>query len=224
MTMPTGSTAETPRRRLPRAERRQQILEVALEQFARDGYSESSIDRLAAAAGVTPPVLYQHFASKQDLFLAVLAAQLTLLAQAIGAADDPSSASLEQRLIDAAHAVVGFATERPSGWRLLRRTPPAEPRIAAAYREIRLGMRRRTAETTQRDPDFSPPPGVGRRVAAEFFGELQWTAFEALGDRAATDQELTDEALVRVFMDFIWVGLQQFRQGNHWQPPATMGQ
>lgn len=58
--------------RLPRAQRRAQLLDVASAQFARDGYHRTSMDAIAAAAGVTKPVLYQHFTSKEDLYLAVV--------------------------------------------------------------------------------------------------------------------------------------------------------
>lgn len=58
--------------RMPRAKRRAQLLTIATIQFVRDGYQASSMDDIAAAAGVTKPVLYQHFDSKDDLYLAVL--------------------------------------------------------------------------------------------------------------------------------------------------------
>jgi AcrR family transcriptional regulator len=54
--------------RLPAAERRRQLLDVALEMFAARGYHETSMNDVAEAAGVTKPVLYQHFASKRALY------------------------------------------------------------------------------------------------------------------------------------------------------------
>jgi len=58
--------------RLPAAERRRQLLDVALERFAADGFHHTSMNDLAEAAGVTKPVLYQHFASKRELYLELL--------------------------------------------------------------------------------------------------------------------------------------------------------
>ena len=58
--------------RLPAAERRALILQVAGELFARDGYAGTRLDDVAAAADVTKPVLYRHFAGKQALYLALL--------------------------------------------------------------------------------------------------------------------------------------------------------
>ena len=58
--------------RLPASARREQILDVSVQVFARNGFHSTSMNDVADAAGVTKPVLYQHFDSKQDLYLALL--------------------------------------------------------------------------------------------------------------------------------------------------------
>ena len=58
--------------RLPASARREQILDVAVQVFARNGFHGTSMNDVAEAAGVTKPVLYQHFVSKQELHLALL--------------------------------------------------------------------------------------------------------------------------------------------------------
>ena len=58
--------------RLPAQARREQILDVAVEVFARNGFHGTSMNDVAEAAGVTKPVLYQHFDSKQALYLALI--------------------------------------------------------------------------------------------------------------------------------------------------------
>ena len=58
--------------RLAPDERRRQLLDVACIEFAERGFYATSMDDLAAAAGVTKPVFYQHFSSKRALFIAVL--------------------------------------------------------------------------------------------------------------------------------------------------------
>ena len=58
--------------RLPAAERRQQLVDTALTLFAERGMHGTSMDDIAEAAGVTKPVLYQHFRSKRALFLELL--------------------------------------------------------------------------------------------------------------------------------------------------------
>ena len=58
--------------RLSASARREQLLDVALAAFARNGYHETSMNDIADAAGVTKPVLYQHFESKRELYQALL--------------------------------------------------------------------------------------------------------------------------------------------------------
>lgn len=58
--------------RLPGPQRRRQLLDVALETFGVGGYAEASMADIARAAGITKPVVYQHFTSKRALFLEVL--------------------------------------------------------------------------------------------------------------------------------------------------------
>jgi hypothetical protein len=61
-----------PRPRLPASQRREQLLEVAGSRFAEHGYYGLSMEQLAEAAGVSKPVLYQHFPSKRELYLALV--------------------------------------------------------------------------------------------------------------------------------------------------------
>ena len=66
-------TAARPRGgRMPRRERRVQLLESALEVFVAQGYHAAAMDDIAERAGVSKPVLYQHFPGKQELYLALL--------------------------------------------------------------------------------------------------------------------------------------------------------
>jgi AcrR family transcriptional regulator len=61
-----------PATRLPAARRREQLLEVALDVFGEQGFHLASMNDVAEAAGVTKPVLYQHFRSKRDLYRELL--------------------------------------------------------------------------------------------------------------------------------------------------------
>lgn len=58
--------------RLPASKRREQLLDVALELFAAKGYARATTAELAKAAGVTEPIIYRHFQSKRDLFIALV--------------------------------------------------------------------------------------------------------------------------------------------------------
>ncbi|MGH9269747.1 MAG: TetR/AcrR family transcriptional regulator, partial [Ilumatobacteraceae bacterium] len=67
-------TSASPRRgtRLPRSARRAQLLDAALEVFVAQGYHAAAMDEIAERAGVSKPVLYQHFPSKLELYIALL--------------------------------------------------------------------------------------------------------------------------------------------------------
>lgn len=58
--------------RMPGEDRRRQLLQVAIESFARNGFSGTKTKDIAAAAGVSEAILFRHFASKEDLYHAIL--------------------------------------------------------------------------------------------------------------------------------------------------------
>lgn len=59
--------------RLPAAERREQLLDCAADVFSKQGYARATTSQLAKSAGVTEPIIYRHFKSKRDLFVALIA-------------------------------------------------------------------------------------------------------------------------------------------------------
>jgi AcrR family transcriptional regulator len=76
-----------PVRRLRRPERREQILAAATRAFARAGFAATSLDDVAAEAGITRVILYRHFESKDDMYRAVLDRARIRLAEAVGTDD-----------------------------------------------------------------------------------------------------------------------------------------
>lgn len=66
------TSAQIDRKRIPAAERRATILRAAGPLFARQGYAGARLDDVAAAVGVTKPILYRHFDSKKALYVALL--------------------------------------------------------------------------------------------------------------------------------------------------------
>jgi AcrR family transcriptional regulator len=75
---PSAATAPTARNRLSGSERREAIIEAALCLFSEKGFRGVTTRELAAAVGVTEPVLYQHFKTKSDLFRALVETQCDL--------------------------------------------------------------------------------------------------------------------------------------------------
>jgi len=79
--------------RLPAAERRRQLLDMALAAFSAGGFHATSMDDVAGAAGITKPVLYQHFQSKRALYVELLddvgGQLMDTIAKAAAQADGP---------------------------------------------------------------------------------------------------------------------------------------
>jgi AcrR family transcriptional regulator len=68
----TVTNTRLPSSRMPSEDRRRQLLRVAVENFAQNGFSGTKTKDIAAAAGVSEAILFRHFASKEDLYHAIL--------------------------------------------------------------------------------------------------------------------------------------------------------
>jgi AcrR family transcriptional regulator len=107
-----------PKSRLPRDERRAQLLVAALEIFTSSGYHAASMDEIAERASVSKPVLYQHFPSKLDLYLAVLDLHIDSLVFAIQKAI-ASTRDNRNRVKATIEAYFGFIEGEGEAFRLL---------------------------------------------------------------------------------------------------------
>jgi AcrR family transcriptional regulator len=115
--------------RMPRAQRREQILGAATRAFASAGFTNTGLDVIAAEAGVTPVILYRHFASKADLYRAVLESCGARLQEVVGA-DDFDDTTIP--------ALLRAASEDPAAFRLLFRYAPREPEFRDVIETSRL--------------------------------------------------------------------------------------
>lgn len=104
--------------RLPAARRKEQLLEVALPVFAERGFHLTSMNDVADAAGVTKPVLYQHFASKRGLYLELLRSVGDRLMAAIHAATAQADHPREQ-VENGLRAYFTFVSDHPDAYRLM---------------------------------------------------------------------------------------------------------
>jgi AcrR family transcriptional regulator len=126
--MTANGVTATGSRRLPRAARREQILTAATEAFARSGFAATSLDDVAAEAGVTRMVVYTHFESKTALYQAALDRTGDRLRSATNA-PDYGDLSID--------ALLSVAAEDPAGFRLLFRHAAREPEFRAEADRIR---------------------------------------------------------------------------------------
>ena len=117
--------------RLPRDERRGQLLVAASEVFVDRGYHAAGMDEIADRAGVSKPVLYQHFSSKLELYLAVLARHVENLVSGVRQALRTTTDN-RQRLRAAVQAFFDFIEHDGQGYRLIFENDyVTEPQVAA---------------------------------------------------------------------------------------------
>lgn len=116
--MSTTDVKNESRSRLPRDERRAQLLSAALESFTTSGYHAASMDEIAERANVSKPVLYQHFPSKLDLYLAVIDLHIDSLVFSIQKAI-ASTRENKNRVKATIDAYFGFIEGEGEAFRLL---------------------------------------------------------------------------------------------------------
>ncbi len=113
---------KAPRSRMTAAERREQLIEIARGLFAERGYDGAAIEEIAARAGVSKPVVYEHFGGKEGVYAVVVDRDVTLLLTMMREA--LSSGSARQLLEQAASAFLDFIDAHPDGFRILVRDSP----------------------------------------------------------------------------------------------------
>lgn len=161
--------------------------------------------RIGRAAGVTRPVLYDHFASKRELFATLLAdrhSALTFHMSDALRADAP----MEERMRACADAYFAFAEREPDAWRLLHpERPPADPSVAAEYHRLRAESNRLIAELIAPDArraGIDPRSTLGEAMfalhQAALHGAVQWWHAHP----AVTRDELVEAAMRTLWMGF----------------------
>ena len=142
--------------RLPRQARRKQLLGAAQEVFVAQGYHAAAMDDIAERAGVSKPVLYQHFPGKLDLYLALLEEHATELVKRVRTALE-STTNNKLRVTACITAYFDFVDGEDEGFRLvfesdLRNDPLVRDRVERMTAECVAAI----TETISHDTGFTP--------------------------------------------------------------------
>jgi AcrR family transcriptional regulator len=144
----TGTTGRTGSRGVPRAIRERLILDVAGQVFAQGDFHSSSMDEIASRAGVSKPMLYAYFESKEGLYAAYVertGGDLVTRLLAAGGVDDPPAVRLRARICE----FLAFVEEHRDGWTVLFRelasSRPLADQVAALRRQITDAVERMVA-------------------------------------------------------------------------------
>lgn len=193
------------RQRMPAAARRRQLLEVALERFAVGGYHETSMEEIADAAGVTKPVLYQHFPSKQGLFLELLDTVGEDLRD-----DVESRAAAESqpyaRVLAGFRAYFDFVSSRTSAFQLLFGSGARlSDEFAESVRRVEEGIAVVIARFIEADIDDEHRDLLGHAIVG--LGEVAARRWVAAHSPGRMDPGEADRLAVRL-ADLVWAGLR----------------
>ncbi|MFQ5514415.1 MAG: TetR/AcrR family transcriptional regulator [Myxococcota bacterium] len=124
-------TRRPPARRLSRAQRREAILQGATRAFSAAGFAATSMSDVAAAAGITPLIVYRHFDSKEALYRAALEAASERMEAELATGGEPDGYGV------GAGSVLRAARQDPAGFRLLWRHAAREPQFASYAERLR---------------------------------------------------------------------------------------
>jgi AcrR family transcriptional regulator len=186
--------------RLPAARRRRQLLDVALDVFAAKGFHQTSMEEVADAAGVTKPVLYQHFGSKRELYLELLedvgGQMMAAVAKAVASARTP-----HQEVEAGFEAYFRFVTDHENAFNLLfgggaRR----DEEFADAVRHVERSMAEEVAHWIEADVD----PEHRRALAHGIIGLAEGSARHWV----ANGRDMDTKVLSHRVAQLAWAGLR----------------
>lgn len=189
----------TTKRRLPTDERRAVIVEAAGRLFGELGYERARLDDIAAAAGVTKPILYRHFDGKRALYLALLERHRDDLGRFAGAI--PPEGTPRRRLRAVLEVWFAYVESHTYAWRMLFRDTGGGSEIQAFRVEVHAQARAVLVDII-RSLSEVPIPGRELQPLAELMSMGMASVVLWWMDNPDADRDAVIDAMVRV-----WAGL-----------------
>jgi AcrR family transcriptional regulator len=182
--------------RLPRQARRRQLLGAAQEVFVSQGYHAAAMDEIAERAGISKPVLYQHFPSKLELYLALLDESVDALIDTVRNALS-SNADNKQRVAATFGAYFSFVAGAGGAFRLvfesdLSNEPSVRVRLDRSVQECA----RMISEFIKEDTRI--PDDAAHMLAVGMVGTAQVSARYWLGSDHQIPQEEAEQLMARL--------------------------
>lgn len=210
----SSTTPGTRVQRMPRAQRRAQLLDAALSVFVSKGYHQAAMEDIAEEAGVSKPVLYQHFPGKLDLYLALLDTQCDTLEALVLAALE-SSEDHEERVYATVRAFFAFVADEGGSFRLiyesdLTNDPQVRHRLDALEAQLGDAIAQRIMQDTTLPKELAEMLGLAMSGAAQVMART-W-----LAHGAQFSQELAAQAAGHL----AWRGIGSFPVNRMGGDPA----
>ncbi|TDC55103.1 TetR/AcrR family transcriptional regulator [Actinomadura sp. KC345] len=190
--------------RLPRLARRRQLLGAAQEVFVAQGYHAAAMDEIAERAGVSKPVLYQHFPGKLELYLALLDEHAEGLVKTVRDALE-STTDNKMRVQASMQAFYDFVAGEGEAYRLvfesdLRNVAPVRARVDRANQQCAEMIAQVIAEDTSAPTDEAYLLGMG------LVGMAEVSARYWLSQHRAIPKDTAEKIIARL----AWRGISGF--------------
>jgi AcrR family transcriptional regulator len=205
--------------RLRGAVRRERILDAATQVFAEKGYDAASFGDIAELCGVTRPVLYDHFRSKEDLHLRLLELERDRVLEHVKVQllrDDTPQA----RVFRALDVFFAYVETHPYAWRMLFRETSGDSAMAAAQRRIQTEAHLAVAAMLAREPGSRILAGRDKDVRLEMLAALWGSATNGLARWWYDRRDVARSDIVAAAMDALWLGVERLRAGERSRTPA----
>ncbi|MQA61678.1 MAG: TetR family transcriptional regulator [Actinophytocola sp.] len=186
---------------MPRAQRERQMLDVAVQVFAQRGYVATSMDEIAERVGVSKPMLYEYFNSKEGLLLAAIRDarnELRLVTEQATVGATSGKEALERGLL----AFFRFIDGRKEAWSLLRQEMAFIG--SSASEEVEAIREQQTALNAKLLQAYLP---IGAQREAEAAAEMLVGACERIAVWCERHDDITPELATQYTMNLIWDGL-----------------
>ena len=203
--------------RLPRRERRQQLMAAALEVFVAQGYHAAAMDDIAERAGVSKPVLYQHFPGKFELYLALLDSSCDAMIANCRAALESTNDN-EQRVRAAVEAFYAYVEHDTGAFRLVFESDLTnDPAVREHLERVTNECADAIAAVIQEDTALPAP--AARLLAVSLVGMAQVSARFWLTEEIG----MTRDHAVALVAALLWRGIGGYplEHGDHPIDPST---
>lgn len=203
------------------AQARREVIEgAATEVFAERGYQGASIDEIARRSGVSAPIVYDHFESKQDLHRRLLErhfAELREIWRENFLGEDPP----ERRLARSVDAWFRYVQTHPYAWRMLFADTTGDPEVVAVHREVAAQSRAALLPLLADEPGTEHIAGSADREAMDMAWEIFRAVLQGLALWWYEHQHVPRERVVATAMNALWLGFERVAGGETWDRSAT---
>lgn len=192
------------------------IEQAATEVFAERGYRAASMDEIAQRSGISVPVVYDHFQSKQDLHRRLLErhfAELRGLWREQLGRDEPA----DERMGLALDAWFAYVQTHPYAWRMLFRDTTGDPEVEVIHREVAAHSRAALLPLLAREPGAKAITVSNDNEALDMLWEIVCAVLQGLALWWYDHQHIPREQIVTTAMNALWIGFDRARRGETWQ-------